>query len=259
MDSESEDGEADEAAACEDAPKDEEEQEAGRQNNAADGEDEPEVTAEALDQVQSFGRMMLLAPSLRSWLGASERGPADVVAACRAMARTKFFDGDILEELYAVLQKLLKADRLDGTQTSDVILCLKTLNAYDRGVFSAVARAFKPKTGAIDSGMRARWLEIFKGFAHDLERDFLQLLEVPPLSPAMPSYKKVRCWHHSRSCCVLADACTFSHDARAPLSLGEGGREDWWRSKSVMMTQNQKALGDGAYGLGPLGQRALEK
>lgn len=213
-----------------------------------------EVSAEALDEVQSFGRMMMLAPNLQKWLQSGRRGPADVVAACRALARTKFFDGDILEDLYSALRKLLRGDRLDISQTNDAIVCLKTLNAYDREVFSAVAKAFKAKTGAMDSTTRSTWLEIFKGFGHGAEGDFLQLLEVPPLPQTAPGYRKLRCWHHSRGRCSLDSSCTFSHDSRAPLSLGEGGREDWWRSKSVMMTQNQKTLGDGAYGLGPLGR-----
>jgi len=244
MDSESEEGEA--------AGETQEGAEDGAEEKKED--EEVEVSAEALDQVQSFGRMMLLAPSLQKWLQCGRRGPADIVAACRALARTKFFDGDIIEDIYAVLRKLLRGDRLDLAQTNDAITCLKTLNAYDKAVFSAVAKAFKAKTGSMETQMRNAWLEIFKGFGHDLEKDFIQLLEVPPVPPTMPGYRKVRCWHHSRGVCVLDSACTFSHDSRAPLSLGEGGREDWWRSKSVMMTQNQKTLGDGAYGLGPLGR-----
>uniref|UniRef100_A0A7S4VTH4 C3H1-type domain-containing protein n=1 Tax=Alexandrium monilatum TaxID=311494 RepID=A0A7S4VTH4_9DINO len=247
MDSESEEGGDDEAApaATEEAPEEKNEDE------------EPEVSAETLDEVQSFGRMMLLAPAMQKWLQGGRRGPADIVAACRALARTKFFDSDIIEDIYSVLRKLLRGERLDAAQTHDAIICLKTLNAYEKGVFSAVAKAFKAKTASMDAAMRNTWLEIFRGFGHDLEKDFLQLLEVPPVPPTMPSYRKVRCWHHSRDLCVLDGACTFSHDPRAPLSLGEGGREDWWRSKSVMMTQNQKTLGDGAYGLGPLGQGRL--
>lgn len=247
MDSESEDGgDGDAAPAAEDEAVEEKKD-----------EDEPEVTAEALDEVQSFGRMILLAPSLQKWLQNARRTPADIVAACRAMARTKFFDGDIIEDVYAALRKMLRGERFDIAQTHDAILCLHTLNAYDKTVFSAVAKAFKAKTASMDAAMRNTWLEIFKGHGHDLEKDFLQLLEVPPVPPTMPSYRKVRCWHHSRGLCELDSACTFSHDQRAPLSLGEGGREDWWRSKSVMMTQNQKTLGDGAYGLGPLGKAHL--
>mmetsp|Transcript_8841 Transcript_8841/g.20782 ORF Transcript_8841/g.20782 Transcript_8841/m.20782 type:complete len:337 (-) Transcript_8841:35-1045(-) len=226
----------------------EERSEGACEDHGSCDEEELEVSAEVLDQVQSFGRMMLLAPCLQKWLQGGRRSPGDVVAACRALARTKFFDAEIIEDIYSVLRKL------DMVQTNDAILCLKTLNAYDKGVFSAVAKAFKGKTGSMEQTMRNVWLEIFKGFGHDLEKDFIQLLEVPPVPPTMPGYRKVRCWHHSRGLCVLDSACTFSHDSRAPLSLGEGGREDWWRSKSVMMTQNQKTLGDGAYGLGPLGR-----
>lgn len=248
MDSESEDGAENESAVAGTEAGEAEKEERRRE------EDLPELTAALLDDVQSFGRMMLFAPSLQKWLQGGRRGPTDIVAACRALARTKFFDGDILEELYSVLRKLLRGDRLDLAQTHDAINCLKTLNAYDKGVFSAVAKAFKAKTASMDQAMRNAWLEIFKAFGHDLEKDFLQLLEVPPIPANMPSYRKVRCWHFSKGQCVLDSACTFSHDHRAPLSLGEGGREDWWRSKSVMMTQNQKTLGDGAYGLGPLGR-----
>jgi len=230
----------------------------GRQQaGEGDSDENVEVTVEVLNEVQSFGRMMLMAPSLRKWLQSGRREPADAVAACLALARTRFFDADLLEDLYAVLRKLLRSDRLDNTQTHGVILCVKELNVYDKAVFSAIARAFRAKTATLDASARALWLDIFRGYGHEVERDFLQLLEVPPLAPTMPSYRKVRCWHHSKGICMLEGTCSYSHDARAPLSLVEGGREDWWRSKSVMMTQNQKTLGDGAYGLGALGRANL--
>jgi len=207
------------------------------------------VTVDALDEVHSFGRMMLLAPALRKWLQSSATGPAEVMAVCRALARTKFFDGDILDDLYMVLRRLLQADSLDFAQTDDAIRCFRTLNAYDRSFFSAVARAFKGKTQEIPATIRNTWLEAYKGFGHLVESDFLQLLEVPPLLTNNPSYRRVRCWHYSRGLCLLEALCTFSHDPRAPLSLADGGNEDWWRSKPLVMTQNQKTLGHGVYGL----------
>merc|ERR1719253_1338861 len=109
--------------------------------------------------------------------------PLDVLAACRAMERTKFFDGDILEELWRVLKKMLSRNELDYMQTSDVLLCLKTLNAYSKDVLSAVARCFAAKTTAIPAEMRNFWLDVFKGFGHTEEKAFLQLLEVPPVMP----------------------------------------------------------------------------
>lgn len=216
-----------------------------------------EVTAKMLDGVSSFGRMMMLAPSLQRWLRGGRRNPEDIMAACRALERTRFFDGDILEELYSVLRRMLRNDKLDAAQTNDAIQCLKTLNAYDKGVFSAVAKSFKTKTGTMEATMRNIWLEVFKGFGHDVEKDFLQVLEVPPVPTTSPSYRKVRCWHHSRGTCVLDAACTFSHDHRAPLSLADGGKEDTWRCKTTVMTQNQKTMGCGEYGLGPLRTKGL--
>merc|ERR1711879_758057 len=88
----------------------------------------------------------------------------------------------------------------------------------------------------------------FKVFKHGVDPDFLQLLEVPPLLPINPGFRRVRCFHFSRGSCALAANCTFSHDQRAPLSLAEGAGEDWWRSKPLVMTQNQKSMGHGTYG-----------
>lgn len=223
--------------------------------NAEDGDaDEGDaeatlVTTDALDEVHSFGRMMLLAPALRTWLQQSTTGPAEVMAVCRALARTKFFDGDILEDLHVVLQKLLQAGSLDFSQTDDAIQCFRSLNAYDRGFFSAVARAFKGRVHEIPPNIRNSWSEAYKGFGHSAERDFLQLLEIPPLLANNPSFRRVRCWHFSKGSCHLESLCTFSHDPRAPLSLADGGNEDWWRSKPLVMTQTQKTMGHGVYGL----------
>merc|ERR1719362_1122221 len=212
-------------------------------------EEDTEVNADTLDLVQSFGRMMTLAPSLQKRLGTGTLGPADVLAACRALSRTKFFDADLLEGLCTELRKLLQNNLVDEVQVNDAIQCFKSLNAYNCGIFSVVAKAFKFKTRAMDAGIRSAWLDIFREFGHDSEKDFLQLLEVPALPPTDPRYRKVRCWHHSRGSCALASLCTFSHDEHAPVSLVDVGNEDWWRTKPLVMTQNQKTLGHGVYGL----------
>merc|ERR1712007_229521 len=107
-------------------------------------------------------------------------GPADVSAVCRALSQTKFFD-----------RKMLAASKLTVPQTSDVIQCLKALNAYDHDVCTAIARCFSSRTGDMDVGTRTEWLESFKGFNHNTELFFLQLLEVPPVPPIHPNYKKV--------------------------------------------------------------------
>merc|ERR1712137_664076 len=98
-----------------------------------------DVGAAALDSVQSFGRMVMLAPALKKKLRSGSVDQTQVVAACCAMGRTKFFDGDILEEIYSVLRRLLSSDKLDTIHTNDAIKSLRILNAGDKRLFSAVA------------------------------------------------------------------------------------------------------------------------
>lgn len=219
-----------------------------------DNAEEETVSVEVLDQVNSFGRMMLFAPSVSGRLRGGDLSPSEVSAVCRALARTKFFDKELLDDLYEVLRTMISGSKLSVPQTSDALRCLKALNAYDQEVCSAISRCFTSKTRDLETGTRNEWLEAFKTFNHTCEPDFLQKLEVPPVLPQHPNYKKVRCWHFSRGTCVLNSACTFSHDQHAPLSLADGTKEDWWKCKSsIMMTQNQKTLGQGSYGTGPLG------
>merc|ERR1712039_901367 len=119
------------------------------------------------------------------------------------------------------------------------------LNAYDRSVFSAVAQVFRPKFLALDAGIRGKWLQSFQYFRHDVEKDFLQMLEVAPMIPSHPGYKKLRCRHHAEGSCALGESCTFSHDPQALPTLPLG--ESFQRPSSVMLTQCQLMQGRGAY------------
>lgn len=216
------------------------------------------VSEEALDQVHSFGRMMLFAPAIQSKLRKGSLSPSEVAALCRALARTKFFDRELLDDLYEVLRTMLAGSKISVLQTSDVIKCLKALNAYNREVCSAISRCFTSKILDLEVATRNEWLEAFRAFDHKTDPGFMQILEVPPVPPHHPNYKKVRCWHFSRGSCALSSTCAFSHDPGAPLSLSDGTKEDWWKCKSsIMMTQNQKTMGCGEYGTGRLGMKNL--
>mmetsp|Transcript_85588 Transcript_85588/g.191309 ORF Transcript_85588/g.191309 Transcript_85588/m.191309 type:complete len:335 (-) Transcript_85588:360-1364(-) len=201
------------------------------------GQEDEDVSAGALDQVQSFGRLMLLAPSLHRQLRDGNMSPVDVAAACRALGRTKFFDGELLEDLGEALRKLLRKERLSVAQAHDAVECLSVLNAYDKGVFSAVASAFRSKTALLEPAIRSAWLKAFQGFGHNLEKDFLQTLEVPPLFPNSPCYKRIRCYHLGS--CALGSLCTFSHDPKAPLTL----ETELARASPVIMTHCQETMG----------------
>ncbi|CAJ1344546.1 unnamed protein product [Effrenium voratum] len=202
-----------------------------------------DVSAATLDGVETFGRMMVLSPALLKKI--PRMLPEDVAAACRALARTKFFDSDIIRVLSGVLKRLLLRDRLNVEQADDVVKCFAILNVYDESVFSAIARQMKVRTSSMDQVLRTQWYDIYKGFKHGGDKDFYQLLQVPHLTALSPGYKRLRCEHHQRGDCAVGEACTYSHDPRAPIELENA----FIRPVSkVMMTQTQSNMGRDVYG-----------
>merc|ERR1719277_453790 len=126
-----------------------------------------DVTVESLDGIQSFGRMVLCAPQLQKLIRKGKLTTAELLATCRALARTKFFDGDMFEDLHSELRNLLRGDKLDVQQMDEVMLFIYTLNAYDKKLFGAIARSFKAKTATMDAEMRESWLGLYIKFKHD--------------------------------------------------------------------------------------------
>jgi len=213
------------------------------QEESGSEDENADVSATTLDGVETFGRMMVLAPALLKKI--PRMLPEDVAAACRALARTKFFDNDIIRVLNGVLKRLLLRDRLNVEQADDVLQCMAGLNVYDEGVFSAIARQMKVRTSSMDQAIRGQWYDIYKGFKHSADSDFYQLLEVPHLTALSPGYKRLRCFHHQRGSCAVGEACTYSHDPRAPIELESA----FVRPVSkVMMTQTQSNMGRDVYG-----------
>eukprot|EP00931_Biecheleriopsis_adriatica_P018055 TRINITY_DN1273_c0_g1_i1.p1 TRINITY_DN1273_c0_g1~~TRINITY_DN1273_c0_g1_i1.p1 ORF type:complete len:324 (-),score=74.18 TRINITY_DN1273_c0_g1_i1:17-988(-) len=216
-------------------------QEKGDRSGSED--ENADVTASTMDSVETFGRMMVLAPALLKKI--PRMMPEDVAAACRALARTKFFDGDVIRVLHSSLRRLLQRDRLTVEQTHDVLTCLGSLNAYDQGVFREAARVMKVKTSNIDLVVRQTWLEIYKAFKHSGDADFYQLLEVPHMTALNPGYKRLRCAHFTRGHCAVGENCSWAHDMRAPVEMENAYIKP---VSKVMMTQTQSNMGKHIYG-----------
>jgi len=203
--------------------------------------DNDEVTLEKLDAVERFGQMMVLQDSLHQKLKNGALGPPEIAAACRALARSRFFDGDILDDICKSLQKMINEDKLGEAETTDAIVCLKELNYYKHDVFAAIAKNFKPKIRMLSPVARATWLEVMQSLNHKSDRDFLQVLEILPLLPVNPGYRKVKCAFFAKdNTCALGESCTFAHNEFAPVSLDGTSSEDAWRRRSVIMTHEQK-------------------
>jgi len=212
-------------------------------SGSEDEDVDADVSPRVLDTVETFGKIIVLSPALLKKLPRME--PEEVAAACRALGRTKFFDGDILGRLADVVRQLLAKDRLSLEQADDVFKTLWCLNFYDREVVSAIARQFKVRTGTMDSMLRSAWLEICKGFNHTADQDFLQLLEVPHMTALNPGFKKLRCAHFARGTCAVGETCTWAHDLRAPVELESALFQP---GKKVLTTHTQSIMGKDTYG-----------
>merc|ERR1712151_534087 len=129
--------------------------------------------------------------------------------------------------------------KLTGDQATDVIVCLKELNYYKKDVFAAIAKWFKPKVTTLSAAIRSTWLEAMQSLGHKCDRDFMQMLEVLPLQPVNPGYRRIKCAFFAKGTCELGDSCTYAHNDFAPLSLSDASNEDKWRKRSVIMTHDQ--------------------
>jgi len=226
-----------------------EDEEEDKVSSNGDEDENAEVSVQTLDDIQSFGRMMLLIPALQKQFRDGKMDDVAMLAAAyRALKRTKLFDREVLDELHKVLKKMLQSDKLVSSLTDDAIQCMWTLNDYDRSVFTAVAGGFRTKTALVSASIRSSWVNIFKGFGHDHEKDFIQLLEAPPELPNTPGFRLLRCRHDSWGICVLGDSCTYSHDPRAPFTSDLESLAASSRPNPVIMTQDQEILGGGSYG-----------
>lgn len=219
----------------------EEEEDDKKEEKEKKEEDEDKVNAEELNNVQSFGRMVILAPALLKWFRSGSMTPADVGTACSALERTKFFDGDILEELYVLLKKLFEQDRLSLEQAHNALLCLHTLNAFDESVFCAAAAAFFGRTASMESGLRNVWAEMFQRVSDEKVKKFVQLLQVPPLDPTNPGYRKLRCTVLNHGHCLFGSSCSFSHETSAPLSF-ENDNDNRQIRKTVAATGKEAGI-----------------
>eukprot|EP00928_Gymnodinium_smaydae_P026991 TRINITY_DN21021_c0_g1_i2.p1 TRINITY_DN21021_c0_g1~~TRINITY_DN21021_c0_g1_i2.p1 ORF type:complete len:302 (-),score=53.68 TRINITY_DN21021_c0_g1_i2:157-1062(-) len=219
-------------------------EERGEAASGEEAEDCEDVSASALDDASTFGHLVRLAPSLLKQLQKEAMEVADVAAAYRAIARVKFFDGELLEALNGTVSKLGADGKISEGLATDAAESLCILNAYNQLVFSAIAQSFKACLPTLNPVTRSRWLQAFSFFKHRQDKDFLQMLEVAPLQPSHLGYKVLRCRHFAQGSCALGALCTFSHDPRAPPDLAvEAGNP----RSTVMLTQCQLHQGRGAY------------
>merc|ERR1712085_60295 len=163
--------------------------------------------------------------------------------------RTKFFDGDLLEEVCKYLPRMIEQTSPGSIeQVNDAVVCFHELNYYNKEMLSEIARAFRPRVHLLMPHFRFRWFETMQGLKHNKDLDFQQLLQVPPLLPGSPNYKIIRCAFFTKGHCEVGSSCTYAHNMHAPISLTDVGNEEGRRMGSVLLTHVQMySVGNDAY------------
>merc|ERR1712048_1221888 len=114
------------------------------------GSDQPAKDV-PLQDIETMSQLSRMASGLKKKLKNGDLKARDLCALCRVAAKTKFFDGELFEELHPVLKKELKRRRFSDAEAMEVILSLASLNAYDAGVFDAACALLQPSLVSLSS------------------------------------------------------------------------------------------------------------
>jgi len=169
--------------------------------------EEPLAKEVPLDEVTSLSQMARLAPGLRAKLRGGDVRPREMCALCRAAAKTKFFDGELFEELFAVLPKELRRGRFSREEMLDIICGLSGLNAYNAGVFDAACAALTPSVAGLPSADRERIKAALSAVKHDAGSAFMGELRGKKASD-----NRDLCELFVRGQCKMGPRCKLSHD-----------------------------------------------
>mmetsp|Transcript_87896 Transcript_87896/g.223730 ORF Transcript_87896/g.223730 Transcript_87896/m.223730 type:complete len:360 (-) Transcript_87896:17-1096(-) len=139
---------------------------------------EAEAEAVVLSEVTTFSDFVRHCPQLVKSLPSA---PAtDVVLLCRNMAQAKYFDGDLMAQVWRCLRAQIPLGQLMISDLSAVVSALKELNAYDQGVFRAAAMFLTPQVRMMSQEQRKYWIEIYREVKHQGDLEFAQALARNP-------------------------------------------------------------------------------
>merc|ERR1712060_510823 len=104
----------------------------------------------------------------------------DVVLLCRNLAQVKYFDGELMREVWRAVKAQIAAASLTLAALTEVIGALRELNAYDEGVFRAAAASVMSQVVLMSQEQRKFWAEAYRDARHCGDDDFLRVLTMGP-------------------------------------------------------------------------------
>jgi len=129
-------------------------------------------------EVISFSDFVRHCDQLKKLIGTAPA--SDLVLLCRNMAQAKYYDGDLMSEVWRSLRSQIQAGQLVLADIADVVASLRDLNAYDQAVFRAAAAAVTPQVPAMSQEQRKFWLDTYKDLKHEGDEEFARVLSKGP-------------------------------------------------------------------------------
>jgi len=128
--------------------------------------------------VRLFSEMLRMAPSLQD--RAAQLPDGELAAVCDASARVGFYDSMLFAAVTQQLRRRLRrtSNTFSAQDLVAIVGGLAELNAYDREVFSEVARALGGPglVSSLTTEQRKRLLASFKSAKHDGNHEFIEAL-----------------------------------------------------------------------------------
>lgn len=129
------------------------------------------------EEVETLSQMMSLIENFER--GKLLRMPmADIAELCKAAARVRYYDQATFGDVTSAMRVHFRGrGNLNADHIATIVGCLADVNAYDRDLFEAAAKAIGNKcSGNLDPGLRRVLLNAFKKYNHKSEEAIIPFL-----------------------------------------------------------------------------------
>lgn len=183
------------------------------------------VKAVPLDKAETLSQMAILAPKLEKRLIAGEVRSRELCEVAAALARTKYFDAGLFEQLSRRLQSSFKRQSLKMGEILGALSSLAELNAYNAELFEAGCKAIQEDLPRAQETDRQRLEAALKRVGHTPSEEFASALR-----RRRGGDTREACAMFFRGQCKWGPKCKLSHD---PTSFDDTAKEGVWKPPSV--------------------------
>lgn len=173
-----------------------------------------------IDKVETLAQMARLAPELERRLRKGDVRPRELCEVAAALARSKFFDGGLVESLAKEFCHVFKKRQLGASDVVSALCSLAELNAYNARMFEAGCELLCESNVADASKQR------LEAALKQVNHDPGELLQKLRSRGSARGDTREPCTLFWRGQCKWGPKCKLSHDAE---SFERNAEEGKWR------------------------------